>query len=50
MDYAILFDFLLRGFRKKEQGIILKSMQSQSYKNYQQQIGMFIPRIIKWKQ
>lgn len=35
---------------KKEQGIILKSMQSQSYKNYQQQMSMFIPRIIKWKQ
>lgn len=35
---------------KKEEGLILKGTQSESYKNYQQQVGMFIPRIIKWKQ
>jgi len=35
---------------KKEEGLILKSTQSESYKNYQQRVGMFIPRIIKWKQ
>jgi protein-S-isoprenylcysteine O-methyltransferase Ste14 len=34
---------------KKEEAIILKGAQSESYRSYQQQVGMFMPRVIKWK-
>ncbi len=35
---------------KREEAIILQSEQSEQYKLYQQQVGMFLPRILKWKQ
>jgi len=34
---------------KKEERLILQSPQGESYKLYQQRVGMFIPRIRKWK-
>ena len=33
---------------KQEEGAILKGPEKQSYKLYQQQVGMFLPRISSW--
>ncbi|MBC55076.1 MAG: hypothetical protein CMQ34_14705 [Gammaproteobacteria bacterium] len=35
---------------RKEEGLILKSTQAEQYQHYQQHVGMFLPRIRKWKQ
>lgn len=35
---------------KKEERTILQSAQSEQYQLYQQNVGMFLPRIKKWKQ
>ncbi|MEX0738498.1 MAG: isoprenylcysteine carboxylmethyltransferase family protein [Pseudohongiella sp.] len=35
---------------RKEEGLILKSTQAEQYQYYQQHVGMFLPRIKKWKQ
>ena len=35
---------------RKEEGLILKSTQAEQYQHYQQHVGMFLPRIKKWKQ
>jgi protein-S-isoprenylcysteine O-methyltransferase Ste14 len=35
---------------RKEERLILQSPQGESYKLYQQRVGMFIPRMKKWKQ
>lgn len=34
---------------RKEERIILGSSQSEKYQLYQKNVGMFLPRIIKWK-
>lgn len=34
---------------RKEEGLILLSPQGDSYRQYQQRVGMFIPRIMQWK-
>ena len=34
---------------RKEEAVILHSDQAEQYKNYQKQVGMFLPRIMKWK-
>ncbi|WP_169819490.1 methyltransferase family protein [Pseudohongiella acticola] len=35
---------------RKEERLILKSTQAEQYQHYQQHVGMFLPRIKKWKQ
>lgn len=35
---------------RKEERMILMSKQAEQYQYYQQQVGMFLPRILKWKQ
>lgn len=44
--YLVAFYFLSA---RKEEKIILESHHSEQYKNYQKQVGMFLPRILKWK-
>jgi protein-S-isoprenylcysteine O-methyltransferase Ste14 len=34
---------------RKEEGLILKSTQAEQYQHYQHNVGMFLPRIKKWK-
>jgi len=46
--------FLLGSFyfisARREESVIMSSPQSEQYKNYKQNVGMFLPRIRKWKQ
>lgn len=34
---------------RREELVIMSSAQSEQYKNYRKNVGMFLPRIIKWK-
>lgn len=43
--YLMTFYFLSA---KKEEKVILKSVYSKEYEQYIQEVGMFLPRVIKW--
>jgi protein-S-isoprenylcysteine O-methyltransferase Ste14 len=46
---ALFLTFFYVVSARREESVILASAQSEKYKIYQTNVGMFLPRIIRWK-